>query len=151
MGLKERLINDMKEAMKSKDRVKLSTIRMINSLIKNAEIEKRGELSDEEIVSLLMKYAKQRRESIEMYEKGGRRNLVEKEKQELSIVESYLPEQMGEDEVREIVREAVEKTGARSVKDIGSVMKYVMPKVKGRVDGSTVNRIAKEMLESLQP
>lgn len=151
MGLKERLINDMKEAMKSKDRVKLSTIRMINSLIKNAEIEKRGELSDEEIVSLLMKYAKQRRESIEMYEKGGRRDLVEKEKQELSIVESYLPEQMGEDEVREIVREAVEKTGARSVKDIGSVMKYVMPKVKGRVDGSTVNRIAKEMLESLQP
>ncbi len=151
MGLKERLINDMKEAMKSKDRVKLSTIRMINSLIKNAEIEKRGELSDEEIVSLLMKYAKQRRESIQMYEKGGRRDLVEKEKQELSIVESYLPEQMGEDEVREIVREAVEKTGARSVKDIGSVMKYVMPKVKGRVDGSTVNRIAKEMLESLQP
>ncbi|WP_456436808.1 GatB/YqeY domain-containing protein [Desulfurobacterium sp.] len=146
MGLKERLIKDMKEAMKARDKVKLSTIRMINSLIKNAEIDKRGELTDEEIVSLLQKYAKQRRESIELYEKGGRRDLVEKEKAELAIVESYLPEQMSEDEIRRIVEEAIAGTGASSPKDLGKVMKVVMPKVKGKADGSVVNRIARELL-----
>ncbi|SMP17938.1 hypothetical protein SAMN06265339_1570 [Desulfurobacterium pacificum] len=148
MGLKEKLLQDMKEAMKAKDKVKLSTIRMINSLIKNAEIEKRGELTDEEIVQLLMKYAKQRRESIEMYEKGGRQDLVEKEKAELAIVESYLPKQLSEEEIRDIVKQAIEETGASSVKDLGKVMKVVMPKVKGKADGSVVNRIVREMLES---
>ncbi|MEO2083704.1 MAG: GatB/YqeY domain-containing protein [Desulfurobacteriaceae bacterium] len=147
MGLKERLREDMKEAMKSKDKVKLSTIRMINSLIKNAEIEKRGELTDDEIVQLLMKYAKQRRESIEMYEKGGRQDLVEKEKAELAVVESYLPKQLSEDELKEIVKKAIEETGASSAKDLGKVMKAVMPRVKGRADGSVVNRIVREMLE----
>jgi uncharacterized protein YqeY len=147
MGLKERLISDMKEAMKAKDKVKLSTIRMINSLIKNAEIEKKGELTDDEIVSLLMKYAKQRRESIQMYEKGGRQDLVEKEREELSIVESYLPEQMSEEEIRELVEEAVRETGAKSLKDMGTVMKYLMPKVKGKAEGSLVNRIVREVLE----
>ncbi len=146
MGLKERLKADMKEAMKAKDKVKLSTIRMINSLIKNAEIEKRGELTDEEIIQLLMKYAKQRKESIEMYEKGGRQDLVEKEKAELAVVESYLPKQMSEDEIREIVKQTIEEVGASSIKDMGKVMKAVMPKVKGRADGSVVNRIVKELL-----
>ena len=146
MSLKERLKADMKEAMKAKDKVKLSTIRMINSLIKNAEIEKRGELTDEEIIQLLMKYAKQRKESIEMYEKGGRQDLVEKEKAELAIVESYLPRQMSEEEIREIVKQTIEEVGASSVKDMGKVMKAVMPKVKGRADGSVVNRIVKELL-----
>ena len=146
MGLKERLKEDMKEALKAKDKVKLSTIRMINSLIKNAEIEKRGELTDEEIVQLLMKYAKQRRESIEMYEKGGRQDLVEKEKAELTVVESYLPKQMTKEEIREIVKEAIEETGASSLKDIGKVMKVVMPKVRGRADGSLVNKIVRDLL-----
>jgi len=146
MSLKERLKADMKEAMKAKDKVKLSTIRMINSLIKNAEIEKRGELTDEEIIQLLMKYAKQRKESIEMYEKGGRQDLVEKEKAELAVVESYLPKQMSEEEIREVVKQTIEEVGASSVKDMGKVMKAVMPKVKGRADGSVVNRIVKELL-----
>lgn len=146
MGLKEKLIKDMEEAMKAKDKVRLSTIRMINSLIKNAEIDKRGELTDEEIVSLLQKYAKQRRESIELYEKGGRQDLVEKEKAELAIVESYLPEQMGEDEIRKVVEEAIAETGASSLKDLGKIMKIVIPKVKGKADGSVVNRIARELL-----
>ncbi len=146
MGLKERLKADMKEAMKAKDKIKLSTIRMINSLIKNAEIEKRGELTDEEIIQLLMKYAKQRKESIEMYEKGGRQDLVEKEKAELAVVESYLPKQMSEEEIREIVKQTIEEVGASSIKDMGKVMKAVMPKVKGRADGSVVNRIVKELL-----
>ena len=129
MSLKERLKADMKEALKSKDKVKLSTIRMINSLIKNAEIEKRGELTDDEIVQLLMKYAKQRREAIEMYEKGGRPDLVEKEKAELAVVESYLPEQLSEEELRQIVTQAIQELGATSVKDMGAVMKAVLPKV----------------------
>ncbi len=146
MGLKAQLLQDMKEAMKAKDKVRLSTIRMINSLIKNAEIEKRGELTDDEIIQLLMKYAKQRKEAIEMYEKGGRQDLVEKEKAELAVVESYLPKQMSEEEIRELVKEAVEATGASSPKDIGKVMQHVMPKVKGRADGSVVNKIVREML-----
>jgi len=146
MGLKERLLQDMKEAMRAKDKVRLSTIRMINSLIKNAEIDKRGELTDDEIVQLLMKYAKQRREAIEMYEKGGRQDLVEKEKAELAVVESYLPKQLSEEEIRELVKEAIEAVGASSPKDLGKVMQYVMPKVKGRAEGSLVNKIAREEL-----
>ncbi|ADY73437.1 hypothetical protein Dester_0796 [Desulfurobacterium thermolithotrophum DSM 11699] len=146
MGLKAQLLQDMKEAMRAKDKVRLSTIRMINSLIKNAEIEKRGELTDDEIIQLLMKYAKQRKEAIEMYEKGGRQDLVEKEKAELAVVESYLPKQMSEEEIRELVKEAIEATGASSPKDIGKVMQHVMPKVKGRADGSVVNKIVREML-----
>jgi uncharacterized protein YqeY len=148
MGLKERLVQDMKDAMKARDKLKLSTIRMINSLIKNAEIEKRGELTDEEIVQLLMKYAKQRREAIEMYEKGGRQDLVEKEKAELAIVESYLPKQLTEEEIRKLVKEAIEAVGASSPKDLGKVMQYVMPRVKGRAEGSVVNKIAREILAS---
>jgi len=146
MGLKERLLQDMKEAMRAKDKVRLSTIRMINSLIKNAEIDKRGELTDDEIVQLLMKYAKQRREAIEMYEKGGRQDLVEKEKAELAVVESYLPKQLSEEEIRELVREAIEAVGASSPKDLGKLMQYVMPKVKGRAEGSLVNKIVREEL-----
>ena len=146
MGIKERLMEDMKEALRSKDKIRLSTIRMINSLIKNAEIDKRGELTEEEIVQLLRKYAKQRKEAIEMYEKGGRQDLVEKEKRELEIVESYLPEELSEEEIRKLVREAIEEVGASSPKDLGKVMKVVMPKVKGRADGSLVNRIVREML-----
>ena len=148
MGLKERLKEDMKAALKAKDKVKLSTIRMIQSLIKRREIEKRGELTDEEIVQLLMKYAKQRKESIELFQKGGRQDLVEKEKAELAVVESYLPKQMSEEEVRALVEEAIRESGATSPKDLGKVMKLVMPKVKGRADGSLVNRIAKELLSS---
>ena len=93
-----------------------------------------------------MKYAKQRKEAIEMYEKGGRQDLVEKEKAELAVVESYLPKQMSEEEIRELVKEAIEATGASSPKDIGKVMQHVMPKVKGRADGSVVNKIVREML-----
>lgn len=146
MGLKEKLLQDMKEAMKARDKLRLSTIRMLNSLIKNAEIEKRKNLTDGEITQLLMKYAKQRRESIEMYEKGGRQDLVDKEKTELRIVESYLPKQLTEAELKRLVKEAIESTGANSPKDIGKVMKYVMPKVEGKADGSAVNKIARELL-----
>ena len=146
MSLKERLKEDMKAALKAKDKEKLSVIRMLQSLIKNAEIDKRGELTDEEIISLLMKYAKQRRESIELYEKGGRQDLVEKERRELQIVESYLPKQMSEEEIRELVAKVIEEVGASSPKDIGKVMQAVMPKVKGRADGSLVNRIVRELL-----
>ncbi len=146
MSLKERLKEDMKAALKAKDKEKLSVIRMLQALIKNAEIDKRGELTDEEIVSLLMKYAKQRRESIELYEKGGRQDLVEKEKRELQIVESYLPKQMSEEEIRELVKKVIEEVGATSLKDMGKVMQAVMPKVKGRADGSLVNKIVRELL-----
>jgi uncharacterized protein YqeY len=93
-----------------------------------------------------MKYAKQRRESIELYEKGGRQDLVEKERRELQIVESYLPKQMSEEEIRELVAKVIEEVGASSPKDIGKVMQAVMPKVKGRADGSLVNRIVRELL-----
>ncbi len=146
MSIKEQLKSDMKDAMRAKDKIKLSTIRMIMSLVKNAEIEKRGELTDEEVVSLLQKYAKQRRESIEMYEKGGRQDLVDKEKSELLIVESYLPEQLDENEIKNIVKSVIAEVGASSVRDMGKVMQAVMPKLKGRADGSIVNRVVRELL-----
>ncbi len=144
--LKERLREDMKQAMKNREKLRLSTIRMITTLIKNAEIEKKHELKDEDIISIIQKYAKQRRESIDMYEKGGRKDLVEKEKEELAIVNSYLPKQMSEDEVRAEAEKAVKELNATSLKDMGKVMGYLTSKLKSKADGSLISKVVKELL-----
>ncbi|PLV56808.1 GatB/YqeY domain-containing protein [Thermotoga sp. SG1] len=149
MSLKEKLMADLKEAMKSKDMTKVNTLRMILTTLKNLEVEKMKEASDEEVMEALMKEAKKRREAIEEYEKHGRVDLAEKEKKELEIIESYLPKQLSEEEVREIVMDAIKEVGATSPKDLGKVMKLVMPKVKGRADGKLVNKMVREILESL--
>ena len=152
----------MKEALKEGSAVKRLTVSMILNAIKNKELEKRAKLSkttadqktletgskltDDEIIDVIGTEAKKRKESIEIYEKAGRQDLVKKENEELVIVMSYLPEQMGEDDLRKIVKEVIAQTGATSAKDMGKVVGAVMPKVKGKASGSDVSRIVKEEL-----
>lgn len=147
MGLKDRLTSDMKQSMKSKDKVRLGTIRMALSEIRYAEIAARGELTEEELLAVVAHEAKRRREAIEEFEKGGRADLVERETAELEVLKGYLPEQMSVDELRRIIEETVEEAGATSAGDLGKVMGILMPRIKGRADGKLANRLAREMLE----
>ncbi len=144
--LLKKLQDEMKAAMKSGDKERLSTIRMLISEIKKVQIDKKKELSDEEIVEIIQRYAKQRRESIKQYREAGREDLAEKEEKELKIVQEFLPEQLSEEEIEKIVDEAIAETGASSMKDMGKVMKIVMEKVKGRAEGSVVSSIVKKKL-----
>jgi len=154
MSIRERLEADMKEAMRAKDQRRLGVIRMLRSKMLEREVELRSDrgrdyrLEEAEALPVVASYAKQRRDSIEGYRKGGREDLVANEEAELAIVQEYLPQQLAEDEIRRIVDEAVAAAGASSVRDIGAVMKHVMPLVKGKADGGVVNRIVRERLES---
>jgi len=145
-GLLKKLQDEMKAAMKSGDKERLSTIRMLISEIKKVQIDKKKELSDEEIIQILQRYAKQRKESIKQYTEAGREDLAQKEERELKIVQEFLPQQLSEEEIEKIVEEAISETGASSMKDMGKVMKVVMEKVKGRADGSLVSSIVKKKL-----
>jgi len=145
--LKETLNEDLKTSLKAGEKLKLSTIRMLLSEIKNAEIAKRGELTDEELLAVAAREARKRNEAIEEFSKGGRQDLVDKETYELSVLEQYLPEQMPEDEVRRIVAETIEEVGASTPADLGKVMGSLMPKVKGKADGKKVNQLVREMLQ----
>lgn len=149
MSLKEKIAEDLKEAMKGKDILRVNTLRMIIAAIKNYEVEKMKQASDDDVMVVLTKEAKRRKEAIEEYEKYGRSDLAEKEKRELEIIESYLPKQLTEEEIREIVMKTIEEVGATSIRDLGKVMGAVMPKLKGKADGKLVNNIVREMLESL--
>ncbi len=145
-GLLKKLQDEMKAAMKSGDKERLSTIRMLISEIKKVQIDKKKELSNEEIIQILQRYAKQRKESIKQYTEAGREDLAQKEERELKIVQEFLPQQLSEEEIEKIVEEAISETGASSMKDMGKVMKVVMEKVKGRADGSLVSSIVKKKL-----
>lgn len=136
--------DDLKEAMKARQEIRTGALRMLMSSLQNAEKEKQKELGEEEIQAIIASEAKKRRESVETYEKAGRKDLAEKEKEELDVFLTYLPEQLSEDEVRALVKEAIAGTGASSVQDMGKVMASLMPKVKGRADGALVGRIVKE-------
>lgn len=149
MSLKEKIAEDLKEAMRGKDILRVNTLRMIIAAIKNYEVEKMKQASDDDVMVVLTKEAKRRKEAIEEYEKYGRSDLAEKEKRELEIIESYLPKQLTEEEIREIVMKTIEEVGATSIRDLGKVMGAVMPKLKGKADGKLVNNIVREMLESL--
>ena len=146
--LLKKLQNEMKNALKSKDTLRLSVIRMLISEIKKEQIDKKKELSDEEILNIIQRYAKQRREAIEQYKKANRQDLVEKEEKELNIVLEFLPKQLTEEEINKIVEEVIKEVGASSIKDMGKVMKVVMEKVKGRADGSIVSKIVKAKLDN---
>lgn len=146
MSLKQSLGEDMKSAMKSKDQVALSTIRMLTAAIKNKEIEVGRELDDAGVEELVARSIKQRRESAEQYRNADREELAANEEAEIEVLLKYLPEQLDENAIRELVKEAVDKSGAASMKDMGKVMGVLMPKVKGKADGSVVNRIVKETL-----
>ncbi|MHB1000969.1 MAG: GatB/YqeY domain-containing protein [Armatimonadota bacterium] len=148
MSLKERLDSDMKTSMKSRDALKLSVIRMVRSEVRNAEIAKGAPLTDDEVIQVLTRESKRRRESIEQFSKANRNDLVEKESAELHILSQYLPEQLSEDEISDIVRNAITSLGASSKADKGKVMSAVMPQVRGRADGKMVTRIVDDLLES---
>lgn len=147
--LKQQLRDELKESMIAKDELRKSVLRMLISAITYYEIQKGGagyEATDEDVLSVIDKQVKQRKDSIEQFEKAGRQELADKEKAEMALLEKYLPEQMGEEEVRELVKQAVEQTGATSPQDMGKVMGALMPKTKGKADGGLVSRLVKEAL-----
>jgi uncharacterized protein len=150
MSIKDKILDDLKKAMKEKDADRLRVLRSLKAKILEKEISERsgGEatLSDEQVVEVLMKAAKQRKESIDQFEKGGRDELAESEKKELSVIEEFMPKMMSDDEIRQAVREQIKKTGASSVADMGKVMGPLMGQLKGKADGSAVSRITKEEL-----
>jgi uncharacterized protein len=146
---KQELKDELKQAMLAKDSVKTSVLRMIISAIGYAEINKGGagyEATEEDVLAVIEKEAKQHRDSIEQFKNAGRTELVEKEEIELAILAKYLPEQMGEDEVRKLVVAAIAKSGATTPADMGKVMGVLMPDVKGKADGGLVSRIVREEL-----
>ncbi|GEL66268.1 GatB/YqeY domain-containing protein [Marinilactibacillus psychrotolerans] len=146
MTVLEELNQDMKVAMKAKDRESLITIRMLKSALQNEQINKGDELTEDEELTVLAREKKQRIESLNEFKDADRKDLVEKLEKELSIVDQYLPEQLSEQEIVRIVRDTVEETGADSMKDMGKVMGAVLPKVKGKADGSLVSSIVKQEL-----
>ena len=146
MHLKERLMEDMKDSMKKGEQVRLSAIRMVRAGIKNKEIELGRELKDEDVVGVITSAIKQRKDSYTQFLNGNRMDLAEKEKKEIEALSIYLPEQIGEDEIKKRLKEIISETGAATSKDIGKVMKILMPELKGKADGNLVNRIAREML-----
>ncbi|MCX6345351.1 MAG: GatB/YqeY domain-containing protein [Armatimonadetes bacterium] len=142
----DKLQEDMKNAQKSKDVLKLSTIRLIRSSVSYSQIEKGRELTDDEVLAVITKEAKQRRESIEAARNVGRNDIAEQESAELDILKQYLPEQLSEAEVEAIVREVVAEVGAADLKDRGKVMGPIMQKTRGRADGRMVGQIVERVL-----
>lgn len=147
MTLLSTLNDDMKTAMRAKDKERLAVIRMLKASLQNEEIKVGHELNADEELTILSREMKQRRDSLAEFENAGRDDLSEKVKVEIAIVEEYLPAQLSDDEIREIVKQAIAKTGAASVKEFGKVMGVVMPQVKGKADGNQVNAIVKELLQ----
>ncbi|RMG67552.1 MAG: GatB/YqeY domain-containing protein [Calditrichaeota bacterium] len=144
--LEARLLEDMKAAMKSGDKLRLETIRGLRSQLKNKQIEKGAELSEDEVLQVLMSAVKRRREAIEQYRAGGREDLVEKESRELEIIQSYLPQPLSQEELNQIIEEAIQTAQASSPRDMGKVMGLVMPRVKGRAEGKLVQQLVREKL-----
>lgn len=147
MTLEEKIDQDIKDAMRSKDAMRLSVLRLIKTAVTNAKIQKKREVLEEsEIVEVIQKQAKQRKESAESFTNAGRSDLADKEKQELAIIEAYLPKQLNDDEIRTLAEKAIAASGASSKGDVGRVMKELMPLVKGKADGKRVSSILNGLL-----
>jgi len=147
MNLSERLNEDMKQAMRDKDKFKLSTIRMIRSTIKYLEIDVKRTLDDNEVLDILSREIKQRKDALQEFEKAGRDELAASTKAEIEIIHKYLPEQLTEEEIKVIVQQTIQETGASSKSEMGKVMSALMPKVKGRADGKLVNQAVQQFLQ----
>jgi len=148
MGLKEQIPEDLKNALRNKKILELSVLRMLQAALKNKEIDNKKEaLTDEVVISVVGAEIKKRRDAVREFEKVNRPDAADQEKAEIEILMKYMPQQMSEDEIRDVVKSAVEETQAESMKDIGKVMKALMPKVKGKAEGSIVNKIVRELLE----
>jgi len=149
MGISEQVQKDMVEAMRSRDELRLSTLRMVKSAIKNKEIDKRGPLDDKEAQQVLATLIKQRKDSVEQFTKGGRQELADKEAAEIKLIEAYLPQAMGEEEIAAVVKATIAEMGSPTMKDMGAVMKNSMAKLQAtgaRVEGKTVSDIVKKQL-----
>lgn len=146
MSIKDKLMADMKEAMKARQSDRLIIIRSIRSAVRQTEIDGKLDLDDNGVIGVVSKELKMRQDSLAEFKKGGRDDLVEKTEKEIAVILSYLPEQLSEEEIRTIVSDAIEKVKAATAKDMGKVMKELMPKVKGKADGKLVSNIVKEML-----
>ena len=146
MDLKTRLGEDFKQALRSGDKLRVSVIRLLTALIKNREVEKRGPLTDAEVLQAIVASCKQRQEAIEPYRQGGRQDLVDKESAELEILQSYLPKPLTSEELHAMVLEAIREVQATSPREMGKVMGVLMPRVTGRADGKMVNTLVREAL-----
>lgn len=146
VALKVEIQEAMKAAMKSGDRLALSALRLVLSALHNEEIRLRRELTMEEIHRTITTLCKQRTEAIELFRKGGRAELAEKEEAELRVLQQFLPQPLSENEVRNLIKVSIDEVGAKSIQDLGKVMKQLMPRVSGRADGKRVNELAKELL-----
>ncbi len=148
MSLADKLSDDLKAALKSGDKDKVSILRMVKSSIKNQEIEKKSLLDDKEISSIFRLFVKRAKDAIDQYSGAGRAELAEKEKRELEIIQDYLPRQLGEEDARKVVQEVVSDTGAAGPGDMGKVMKALMTKAGGQIDGRMASSLVKEILEA---
>lgn len=147
-SLRERLREDLKAAMRAREIVRRDTIRMLEAAIKNAEIERRGEeLADEDVLAILQRQMKQRRDSIEQFEQGGREDLAEIERAEMAVIEAYLPEQLSRGDIAEAARRVIGQVGASGPGDRGKVMGPLMKELRGKADGAAVNAVVSELLE----
>lgn len=147
MSLSERLNEDMKQAMRDKAKFKLSTIRMVRSTIKNLEIDLKRDLDDNEVLDILSREIKQRKDALQEFEKAGRDDLTSNLKAEIEIISEYLPTQLSEEEIKVLVKQTIQETGASSKADMGKLMSALMPKVKGRADGKVVNQTVQQFLQ----
>ncbi|HVO65232.1 MAG TPA: GatB/YqeY domain-containing protein [Syntrophales bacterium] len=148
MGIDEKVNSEMVLAAKAKDKVRLSAIRMIKTGIHNREIDLKRKMTEAEFLQLLSTMVKQRKDSIEQFQKGGREDLVEKETAELKVIQEFMPEQMSEADVDRAIEAAIKEVGAAGIKDMGKVMKILMPKLTGKADGKLVGEKVKEKLSS---
>ena len=146
MGLEEKLSADLTAAMKSGEKHIVETLRTVRAAIQNARLDKQAEFSEEDVLAVINKEAKKRKESIALYEQGGRTDLVQQESRELEIISAYLPEALSDEAVMQLINEALKETGAESMQDMGKVMGCIMPKIKGKADGKHVQNLVREKL-----
>ena len=150
MSLKDKLQSDLHEAMRARDRVRMSVLRMLRSAIGYEEIDKKREMDDSGVLDIVSRQVRQRRESIQMYKEANRQELVDKETQELQILQEYLPAQLTEDELTSLAKEVIAEVGASGVRDKGRVMGRLMPQVRGKAQGGDVNRVVTALLSDAE-
>ena len=148
MSLKTRILEDVKTAMRAHEREQLAVLRLVTAAIKQIEVDQRIELNDEQVLAVLDKMVKQRRESLEQYEKAGREDLAAQERFELDLIQGYLPDPLGEAELAALIQSTVAKVGAETIRDMGSVMNALRPQVQGRADMKAVSQAVKNQLTS---
>ena len=147
MTLKDRLMEDLKASMKNKNSIRKNTITMVRAAIKQIEVDQRTELEDEQILEIISKQLKEKRNALEDFKKAERQDLIDLTEEEINILLEYLPKQLSDEELRQIVIKTIDELKAKDLKDMGKIMKSIMPKIKGKADGGRVNKIVREILK----